>query len=62
VLLCVLRLLQANRQRWSGLVKYCRQQPGVDQQLERTGEPATWKAFLKAWQHGMQHYAVYCSV
>jgi hypothetical protein len=33
-------LFQANRQKWSGLVRYCRQQPGVDQQLERTGEPA----------------------
>eukprot|EP00878_Enallax_costatus_P046732 GHUV01057007.1.p1 GENE.GHUV01057007.1~~GHUV01057007.1.p1 ORF type:complete len:150 (+),score=51.90 GHUV01057007.1:1065-1514(+) len=41
----------ANRKRWSGLVKHCRRQPGVDQQLERTGVAAHYNVGVTYEQH-----------
>lgn len=44
-------LTVANRQRWSGLVRFCRQQTGVDQQLERTGVSARYNIHASFEQH-----------
>eukprot|EP00775_Hariotina_reticulata_P005307 gene5307-5542_t len=49
---------QANRRRWRPLVQHCRQQPGVDQQIERSGVSARLHIGTSHQQHAAALAAV----